>query len=134
IDKPGAYSQVQVRPQTLFAGLIVTGVGWVLLGLSMWAVLRGVLPDPPPLTAERLANYTATMGLAYVVGFLALVVPSGVGVREYFLLHLLAADGPIEFIALAVLILRLVWTAAELVVVAVLLVLPKGVWRQPSDA
>ena len=60
------------------------------------------------------------MGLAYVAGFLAFLVPGGIGVREYFLLHLLAFAGPAKGVAAAVLVLRLVWTAAELVAAGVL--------------
>jgi len=87
------------------------------------------------------AQATAAIGLAYVAGFLALVLPSGVGVREYILLKLLAAQGDEALIALGVLLLRLVWTAAELVTAGVLWCLPgprvalapPEVMRSPPD-
>ena len=51
-------------------------------------------------------------------------MPSGVGVREYFLLRLLGTEDTEALIALAVLLLRLVWTSAELVMAAVLWCIP----------
>jgi uncharacterized membrane protein YbhN (UPF0104 family) len=51
------------------------------------------------------------------------VAPGGVGIREYFLLNLLAFTGLETFVAAAVLLLRVVWTSAELVVAGVLLIL-----------
>ena len=110
---------------TLALGLGMTAVGWGLLGLSAWATLQGVLPDPPGLTLATWAQLTGSIGLAYVAGFLAVVLPGGVGVREYFLLTLWGFLGVAEpLIAAAVILLRLVWTAAELA--CALVVLPLG--------
>jgi uncharacterized membrane protein YbhN (UPF0104 family) len=105
---------------TLFQGMLATGCGWLLLGLSVWAMLQAVLPEPPALTLETWGRLTGANALAYVAGFLAVVMPSGVGVREYFLLALLSFAGPEPLIAAAVLLLRLTWTAAELMMAAAL--------------
>jgi hypothetical protein len=65
--------------------------------------------------------------MAYVLGFVVIFVPNGLGVREYFLTIVLApqlatrlhGDSEAQGIAiLAVLLLRVVWTAAELVLAA----------------
>jgi uncharacterized membrane protein YbhN (UPF0104 family) len=111
---------------TLALGLGATSVGWALLGLSTWTLWQGVFPDPPALTAETWARFTAGVALAYVAGFLILVAPSGVGVREYFLLHLLAFSGDRTFVAAAVLLLRLVWTGADVALAGVLLLGTRG--------
>jgi hypothetical protein len=121
LNVPEQERPMPFHPATLLAGLALTSAGRVLLGVSMWALLYGILPEPPPLTPERLAHYVATMALAYVVGFLAVVMPNGIVVREYFLLELLAEEGPSQWIALGVLLLRLVWTVAELAAAGVLL-------------
>ena len=104
----------RMRARTLAEGLLTTGVGWAILGVSVWAALAAVLPRPVELTLATWARFTAAIGLSYVAGFLALVMPSGVGVREYFLLILLGFAGPEATIALAVLLMRLAWTVAEL--------------------
>jgi len=109
---------------TLLRGLVVTGCGWLMHGLALWALLQAVLPEPPALAVDVLARYSGAVALAYVSGFLVLVAPGGLGVREYFLLHLLRPDGPGPLIAVAVLLLRLVVTAAELLAAAALYWLP----------
>ncbi|MCI0638484.1 MAG: lysylphosphatidylglycerol synthase domain-containing protein [Gemmataceae bacterium] len=100
---------------TLLEGLALTACGWGVLGLSVWTLLHGMLPQAPAWDLGLSLYLSAATGLAYVAGFLAFIMPSGVGVREFFLLRLLAYLGPEGLIAAAVLLLRLVWTAAELV-------------------
>lgn len=104
----------RMRGRILAAGLIMTGAGWAILGVSVWAGLAAVLDEAPELTLKTWAQFAGAIGLSYVVGFLALVVPSGIGVREVLLLNLLGFAGPDARIALAVVLMRLTWTAAEL--------------------
>jgi hypothetical protein len=106
----------RIQIATLAEGIAITACGWGAMGLSLWALLEAVLPEPPGLTPATWAQYCASIGLAYVAGFLAFVLPSGVGVREYFLRQLLAFAGPEIWIAAAVLLLRLVWTTSELII------------------
>jgi len=116
----------QLRLLTLAEGILLTSCGWGLMGLSLWALLEGVLLEPPDLTFATWARYCGSIGLAYVAGFLAFVLPGGVGVREYFLSQLLGFAGPQKWIAAAVLLLRLVWTTSELVIAGLLFFLRGG--------
>jgi uncharacterized membrane protein YbhN (UPF0104 family) len=113
-----------LRLGTLVGGLLLTGCGWLLMGLALWALLQGVLPEPAHLTPESWASYVATIGLGYVAGFVILVVPGGVGVREFLLQALLSPMGPRAVVTATVLLLRLVWTAAELIVACALFFFP----------
>ncbi len=115
---------------TLAQGLLVTGACWFAMSASLWAMVQAMVAQPQPLTPESWGQYTAMLGLSYVAGFLAVVLPSGVGVREgvldLFLGPQLAAQMP-EGRAVAtavVLMLRLLWTTAELVVAGVVYWLP----------
>ena len=96
---------------------------------------------------EFLARVAAIMGLSYVAGFVIVLAPSGLGVREFFLalfltpelvrLCALDEDRARGSAVLAVLVLRLVWTAAELVIVGLLYPLrgsyqPSALSSQPS--
>ncbi len=123
LERGGTPTVPRLRLRTLALGLAATAVGWGLLGAGVWALLQGALAAPPSWDASTWARCTGAIGLAYVAGFLALLWPGGLGVREYFLLHLLAFAGPAAVVAAAVLLLRLVWTAAELVAAAALLLL-----------
>ena len=118
----------------LVQGLILTTGCWLLMGASLWAALQAALRVPAPWSWQAWADYTAFVALAYVASFVIIVVPSGLGVREFLLLLLLIpeirlqsdqANGDAESIAvLAVLLLRLVWTTAEVVFVSLAYWLP----------
>jgi uncharacterized membrane protein YbhN (UPF0104 family) len=105
-------------------GLLHGACGWCLLGLSLGLVVRAVAPHPPSWDLPTYLGDLAAVALSYVVGFVVLVAPGGIGVRELVLQHVLTQRfaGPLgEPVAagLAVviaLVLRLVWTVAELVV------------------
>lgn len=117
--------------EKLGAGALLVGwaamtVGWVTLGLSLWAVLSAM--GMPCLDFfEQLARYTASVALAMVAGFLSLV-PGGAGVRELILAELMiphfeqiAPQSPAEAAALvSAVVLRLVWLASELLISGVL--------------
>jgi len=113
-----------LRTGTLAGGLVLTGAGWLFLSAGLWATLQGVLPEPPGLTAALGLQCAVSLSLAYVGGFLAIVVPGGVGVREVILRELLAGLAPAAHVALAVVVLRLVWTAADVIMAAMLYGLP----------
>jgi hypothetical protein len=110
-----------LRLPSLAGGLALTACGWAAQGASLWALLHGLLPEPPESDGLAWAHCTAYMGLAYLLGYLVVFLPGGLGVREFFLQRWLALDlagllGASEAAAVAViaaLVLRLIWTAAE---------------------
>jgi uncharacterized membrane protein YbhN (UPF0104 family) len=114
---------------TLVEGLLLAACGWMLLGASLGCVLRAVGTDAP-WSLALWGRQIAYLALAYVVGFVVLIAPSGLGVREYFLklflvpeLLTLGETAEAEARATAVVVVvvtRLVWTAAELLACAVL--------------
>jgi uncharacterized membrane protein YbhN (UPF0104 family) len=107
------YRLPPVRFGTLAIGLVTTAAAWWVQGLSVWAMLQGVVPEPPPLTPALWAQCTAGIAFANVGGFVIVVAPAGLGVREYLLRMLLSPFGPAKYIAVAVLLLRLDWIVAE---------------------
>jgi glycosyltransferase 2 family protein len=106
---------------TVVLGWALNVVGWAILGLSYWAVLRALgAGDQNPL--DRLHLYTAAVSLATVVGFVSLV-PSGAVVREAALtqaakLMMPHIGGSVALVA--AILLRLTWLAAELAISGVL--------------
>jgi uncharacterized membrane protein YbhN (UPF0104 family) len=73
---------------------------------------------------------TAAVTLSYVVGFVVLVSPGGLGAREAVLLHVLG--GPVA--AVVALVLRLVWTTFEVIAAGVLYFAARGRRVSPSHA
>ena len=101
-------------------GFTANCIGWIVLGLSLWATLKA-MPNTEMITLADLPRMVASTSLAMVAGFLSLL-PGGVGVRELVLNELLAPHvGGATALASAVL-LRLVWLATELIASGVLYV------------
>ena len=107
--------------RVMFTGWVLTSLGWVVLGMSLWAVLMSLgAVDSNPFA--RLHIYTAVVTLATVAGFVSFV-PAGVVVREVVLAVLLAPYlGPAgEAVgSVSAILLRLVWLVAELVISGIL--------------
>jgi glycosyltransferase 2 family protein len=120
------YRLPPVRFGTLATGLLAAGAGSWVQGLSVWAMLQAVLPEPPELTPATWAQCTAGTAFAGVAGFVVVVAPAGLGVREYLLRMLLSSIGPAKYIAVSVLLLRLVWIVAEACFAAV------TYWHKPA--
>jgi glycosyltransferase 2 family protein len=119
----------------LLEGLLVTAVGWLFLGVSLFAVLRAVVGPDVAWSWDGWLRLTAALSLSYVAGFVFVLIPNGLGVREFllnlFLLPQLVALTASEEVgaataALTVWLLRLVWFAAELVLSGVIY------WLRPS--
>ncbi len=111
-------------------GLIV---GWLLMGVSLWAAIRGLGTTDIPGPIEGLPLYTTAVALAVVAGFISLL-PGGVGVREVALLSLLEPTvGAANAVGGAVL-LRLTWLAAEVALSAILYFSGERLqWRKRGD-
>jgi glycosyltransferase 2 family protein len=107
---------------TLLGGVLNASVGWMLLGVSFWMILQGLRSEPSPWDWEHVGHLTAINALGYVIGFLALFMPAGAGVREAIIQYMLTyeltrAGFPSEgegFAAVVAIVMRLVWTTAEL--------------------
>ncbi len=130
---------IPVRTATLAGGLAVTACGWALFGLSLWTLLRAILPEPPAWSFADWGRLTASLAMAYVVGFL-IPSPGGLGTREFVLQQLLTPElTPLVgaeatgVATAAALLLRLVWTSAEVLAAAVLYVVPVARAAATSD-
>jgi hypothetical protein len=112
--------------RTLLMGWALMALTWVLLGLSYWATLQAMgIPGLDPI--GQLPRYTACVALATVAGFLLVVAPGGIGVREAalaalmipYLKTLTPEHAELEAWA-SVAVLRLVWLGAELAISGIL--------------
>lgn len=102
-----------IRWTTLYA------LSWALQGLAFWVLAQGMgLPLP-------VLGGVGAYALAYLLGYLAVFAPAGLGVREGFLIRFLEPTLGMHAWALA-LVARLWATAAELLPAAVL---AGGYWR-----
>lgn len=136
VDKLDREIETQLRGlrfPLILSGWCLVSVGWVLLALSLWAVLQA-LNIPGTDVLAHLPYFLAAVGMAVVVGFLSMI-PGGAGVREYLLSILLGTfyfeavlQIPLpQATALAVaVVLRLAWLIAELILAGVFLPFGRG--------
>jgi len=122
--------------RTLLLGFMLATIQWSLLGLSYWAALRSMgVPDLDPFA--QLPCYTASVALAMVAGFVLVLLPGGLLVREGalavlmipFLEPRLGANAELAAYASAA-VLRLVWVVSELIVSGILY--PLGMRKRGS--
>jgi hypothetical protein len=112
----------------LIAGLLLTACGWLFLGASLWAIVHALAPEPAGWSVVTWLRYSSYVALAYVAGYLTLPAPGGLGVRELLLQTFLArefADSEHKAMTVAIVILlRLVWTVAEVLMAGIVYWLP----------
>ena len=101
-------------------------VVWFLMGLSFAALVRALTPLEPGMLPHLVASWAA----AYVIGYLSMLTPSGLGVREGVLLLLLSGILPGSVAAVIAIIARLWMTVCELLGTALILL----TWRLRSSA
>lgn len=83
---------------------------WLLTGLGFWVLTRAIIPQ-----AVQIPWYQATgmFALAWCVGFVIIVAPAGLGVRESTLTLLLSSFLPLSESTAIAILARLWWTLAE---------------------
>ena len=74
-------------PRALAYAVAGNIVGWVLYGLALQFLTRSLYGA----TAGSLSDYVAVYTLSYLVGYLVLLAPAGVGVREASMISLMPA-------------------------------------------
>ena len=105
--------------RTLVSGWLVMALGWIAMGGSLWAMLRGLDYDADWPRLWQL--YTAIVAMAVVGGFASLI-PAGLVSREAVFTVMLAplpSIGTNGAVTVAV-ALRLTWLLAELLISAIL--------------
>ena len=88
IGKPDSVQPVE--PGALAGALFVNFLAWGGYGLAFQLLLMGTIPS----LDLNWTTATGAFAASYIVGYLALVVPGGIGVREGILVLLL--QGPLD--------------------------------------
>jgi glycosyltransferase 2 family protein len=65
---------------------------WLSYGASLWLILRAISPQAVSWSFSSWIQITGYFNLSWLVGFLILFVPAGLGVREAILANLLALN------------------------------------------
>lgn len=105
---------VQLSSKDVLEILVPFVLNWISFGLIFFALLAALYPQLPLLYIPAVSGiFTA----AWVGGYLAIVVPQGLGVREFIIVTLLAVLGVPAPVATAAALLARLWS-----------ILGAGVW------
>jgi hypothetical protein len=116
-----------IHMRSYVLGLPIQAACFVGMGASVWFTLDAVYPGGVVWTWDTFGYVTAAMALAFVAGFVIIILPSGLGVREYLLIVFLSPRFPGPTTALAVIVVRIVWTISEVIMGgALFLARPRG--------
>ena len=103
---------LSLRRWQLFGMLFYYSAGWLTTGLSFYLFVRGLMPG---LLYSQL---TGALVLATIVGFVVLLAPGGLGVREGVTAALLIMSGVTTDVAVFVSLCSRVWsTGGEILIV-----------------
>ncbi len=106
-------------------GVLGNLVAWLAYGAAVWLMAQAILPAGQPALLTTIAAFTA----AYVVGFITLVVPGGLGVREGLLVVLLEPQVGLPAATAVAVGARLLFTLTEIGIAVPFLFVPKGFAR-----
>lgn len=125
---PSSFPQLRaVRPGVLALAFVANLLAWSAYGVALLLLARGLLPDIRLSLAQAVGVFTCS----YLVGFIALFAPGGLGPRESVFLLLLAPDIGLKPAAGLALASRLLLTGTE-VLPAVPLLLRRRAPSPPS--
>jgi len=107
---PASFPPIRaIQPVVLSAAFGANVLAWTAYGIALVLLARGVLPEVSLGLAQAIGVFTCS----YLVGFLALFAPGGLGPRESVFLLMLAGDIGLKPAAGLALASRLLLTGTE---------------------
>ena len=116
-----------IRPSMLALAFVANALAWTGYGGALLLLARGLLPDVILSLPQAVGVFTCS----YLIGFIAVFAPAGLGPRESVFILMLAGDIGLKPAAALALASRLLLTGTELLP-AVPLFLRRGTPNPPS--
>ena len=110
-----------ISPLVLGAAFVANVAAWCAYGVALLLLTRGLLP----VVALSLPQAIGVFTCSYIVGFLALFAPGGLGPRESVFLLMLSGQVGLKAAAALAIASRLLLTATELIPAVFLLLLSR---------
>lgn len=104
--------------QLILRGFAQAVFGWALLALSLTCLCEAWPATSLPWSRDVYLSQMVAVCLSYVIGFVVLITPGGLGAREAILQQILEhqwilLESPASTAAFMAVMLRLTWTVAE---------------------
>jgi len=108
----------------------ISAISWILYGIAFRVLAAGVLSRAPGAAGLYTAIYTGS----YLAGFLAIIAPGGVGVREVVMAGALKGAGFGTGEAILLVVASRIWTTILEILPAALFLVIRPFKREPADA
>jgi uncharacterized membrane protein YbhN (UPF0104 family) len=108
----------------------ISAISWILYGIAFRVLAAGVLSRAPGAAGLYTAIYTGS----YLAGFLAIIAPGGVGVREVVMAGALKGAGFGTGEAILLVVASRIWTTILEILPAALFLVIRPLKREPGDA
>jgi hypothetical protein len=122
------------KPYIWIIGLAILTINLLLHGFAVFLISTAFGINLSPLTFRTFFLLSGIFSLAWLIGFLVLIIPSGLGIRELVFSYLIASEFTINFGQASTISLTRIFTIlAELIWVGVVLILKQksGVISSP---
>jgi glycosyltransferase 2 family protein len=116
--------------RAIWTAAIVSALSWIGYGIAFRLLAVGVLG----YAAGALSLYTAVFTGSYLLGFLALFAPGGLGVREYVMATALEGAGYARGEAILLVVASRLWLTVLEILPAVIFLAHRWVRPRPPDA
>lgn len=120
----------RIPHSAIWIAAAISAFSWVLYGIAFRILAAGVLSHAP----GAAGLYTAIFTGSYLAGFLAIIAPGGVGVREVVMAGALKGAGFGTGEAILLVVASRIWLTILEILPAVLFLLVRPLRRQPLDA
>jgi uncharacterized membrane protein YbhN (UPF0104 family) len=119
----------RIPHRAIWIAAFISALSWVLYGIAFRVLAAGVLSRAPG--APGL--YTAIFTGSYLAGFLAVIAPGGVGVREVVMGGALRSVGFGTGEAILLVVASRIWLTVLEIVPAMIFLLVRPLRREPAD-
>jgi uncharacterized membrane protein YbhN (UPF0104 family) len=119
----------RIPHSAIWIAAAISALSWVLYGVAFRVLAAGVLSRAP----GAAGLYTAIFTGSYLAGFLAIIAPGGVGVREVVMAGALKGAGFGTGEAILLVVASRVWLTVLEILPAALFLIVRPLRRQPAD-
>ncbi|XOU94206.1 MAG: lysylphosphatidylglycerol synthase domain-containing protein [Candidatus Kerfeldbacteria bacterium] len=114
-------SIIPLNRQTIAKATSLYFILWILSGLFLYIIINAFTP----LGVDNIPSLIGIYAISWVVGFVVFFMPSGIGVRDVFLIILLSTIVSVPIATLVALIARIVFLIGEIICFFISLIIEK---------
>ncbi len=105
---------------------ILYALHWILMGLQFFIFIHSFYPLDPKIIPEFIGINSGS----WVIGYLSIIAPGGIGVKEGVFVFALKSFVPVSIAVLCAVLLRIFTIINEVATAGILLCFDRGAWKK----